>query len=293
MKTEANHMFTNAIKYRLNRGLFWNRCCNNVRNPKQIEAIRYTTEIINEIVEILKMNNFNVKPYTIDVADYHSYLKAANYETFSYYKNGKGKNFPEKSLEHYLAFKFLNLKADDVYIDIGNFESPTLDIYHNLVDCITYKQDLQFPEGVHGNTIGGDAGNLPLPNGFASKMGLHCAFEHFENDSDIRFIREAGRVLRPGGKVCIVPFYLFNQYAIQTNPAHALIDIEPDAVAYCAKNYHNRHGRFYDVPHIISRIRNNLGPLKLTIFVMQNEKEVDPSCYVKFIGLFEKMSECD
>ncbi len=88
-----------------------------------------------------------------------------------------------------------------------------------------------------------------------------------------------------------MPLYLFNKYVIQTDPA-ALpkggISFEGDAVLYCAKGWGERHGRFYDMPHLISRIRNNLNNLKLTIYVIQNEKEVDPSCYVKFVALFEK-----
>jgi hypothetical protein len=66
------------------------------------------------------------------------------------------------------------------------------------------------------------------------------------------------------------------------------IIFEPDAIIYCTKGYGNRHGRFYDVEHLIARIRNNLNDLKLTIYVVQNEKEVDRSCYVKFIALLEK-----
>jgi len=57
-----------------------------------------------------------------------------------------------------------------------------------------------------------------------------------------------------------------------------------DAIMYCKKGYQNRHGRFYDIPHFVERVVKNLGDLKLTVYTVQNEKEVDPSCYIKFIG---------
>ena len=98
------------------------------------------------------------------------------------------------------------------------------------------------------------------------------------------------RVLAKGGKVCIVPLYLFSKYAVETDLAFwpkGGLHFEPDAVLYCAKGTGVRHAHFYDVSHLISRIRNNLDALKLTIYVTRNEKEVSRSCYVKFIALFE------
>jgi ubiquinone/menaquinone biosynthesis C-methylase UbiE len=154
-----------------------------------------------------------------------------------------------------------------------------------------FRQDLRFNKGLNGNVIGGDASNMPIEDGFATKMALHCSFEHFEHNADIAFIKEATRVLRKGGKLCIIPLYMFNKYAIQTDPAvlpFRGIPFDKDAVLYCAKGWAERHGRFYDVAHFVSRIVKNMQELNLTIFVVQNEKKVDSSCYVKFIALFEK-----
>jgi SAM-dependent methyltransferase len=188
----------------------------------------------------------------------------------------------------------LDLSENDVYIDIASEFSPASEIYHELYGCEVYRQDLIFPEGIHGNEIGGDASNMPVENGFATKMALHCSFEHFEQDSDVKFIKEANRVLRKGGKVCILPLYLFSKYAIETDLAVWSKDglyFEPDAVLYCAKGTGCRHVRFYDVNHLITKIRNNLDTLRLTIYVTRNEKEVSRSCYVKFIALFENARE--
>jgi len=64
--------------------------------------------------------------------------------------------------------------------------------------------------GFNGNTIGGNATDMLITDGVATKMALHCSFEHFEGDEDIRFIKEADKVLRGEGKMCILPLYLFN-----------------------------------------------------------------------------------
>ncbi|MDO8681945.1 MAG: methyltransferase domain-containing protein [Armatimonadota bacterium] len=271
--------------------LYWDKYCDTIREPKRKYAVPHT-EVQDKVIDDLIKNGFDLRDFQIDVADYKDYIKRAAYSQYAGYAGGSSaKHFTEKSLEHYLATKALNLSNDDIFIDVANAGSPVPDIYNRLFGCKVYRQDLIFPEGVNGNTIGGDACKMPIEDGFATAMSLHCSFEHFEQDVDMRFIREANRVLAKGGKLCIVPFYLHAEYSIQTDPVvlpKGGISFESGAVVHCAKGWRNRHGRCYDVPHLISRIVNNLGDLKLTIYVVKNEKQVDPSCYVKFIGLFEK-----
>jgi SAM-dependent methyltransferase len=234
--------------------------------------------------------------FRIDLDEFRQYLEKAQYSRFpNYYGGGKGENFVEKSLEHYLAAKTLQISKNDVYIDVASSNSPAAEVYSKLFGCKTYRQDLVFTRGIHGNTIGGNACSMPVTDGFATKMALHCSFEHFENDSDIRFIKEANRVLRKGGKLCIVPLYLFESYVIITNPINlsrkerlgesTLFD--PDATLFCSKDLYLRHNRFYDVSHLIARIMNG-SELRPVIYVIRNEKEVNDTCYAKFIALFEK-----
>jgi hypothetical protein len=139
--------------------------------------------------------------------------------------------------------------------------------------------------------IGGDAANMAVPDGFASKMALHCSFEHFENRSDMGFIPEVSRVLKPGGAICILPLYMFDEYAIQTDPAVSIpqeVKFDDDATVYCAYGWGNRHGRFYDPKRLLSRVCNNLNGMKLTVYRIVNAKQVDQSCYVQFAALIQK-----
>ena len=280
------------VQLKIKETLFWNYFFHSLPEPKVKSPVPHDPEIQKEIVEELKKESFEVMNYEIDLNDYKDYINKAEYPKFpDYYKGGKAYKFKEKSLEHYLAAKLLNLSEEDIYIDVASRISPTPEIYHKIFGCRTYRQDLIFQEGIQGNTIGGDASHMLVEEGFATKMALHCSFEHFEGNSDIGFIKEASRVLKKGGKLCILPLYLFNKYAIQTDPA-ALpkggITFESDATLYCAKGWRYRHGRFYDIQHLVNRIRNNLINLKLTIYVIENEKDVDPTCHIKFISLYEK-----
>ena len=246
-----------------------------------------------QVVSRLRKEAYDVREYRIDVDDFRRYLAKAEYSRFPRYcRGGRSRNFVEKSLEHYLAAKLLDINRDETYIDVANDSSPAPEIYAALYGCNSYRQDLKFPAGLHGSRIGGSAAAMPVPDRFAAKMALHCSFEHFEQDADVCFIREAGRVLAHGGRVCILPLYIYTDYAIQTDLAvlpRGALNFDPAAVVYCARGWGNRHGRVYDVPHLSSRIRAALGNLTLTVYVIENEKEVHPSCYVKFVGLFEKV----
>ena len=270
--------------------LRWNYYYRQLRPPKSRGRVPHDPQGQARVEARLRAHGFRVEEDRVDLAGFRSYLARADYGRFPYYGGGRLPNFMEKALEHYLAAKLLALTGADVYLDIASADSPAAEVYRRLYGCQVYQQDLEFPPGLHGRRIGGDAADLPLAPGSISKMALHCSFEHFEGDADSRFIREAGRVLRPGGRLCILPLYLFDDYAVMTDPlvARGRVPFEPDAVLYCAKNYGNRHGRFYDVPHLLARIKSHLGDLRLTIYVVRNEKEADPSCYLKFIALLEK-----
>jgi SAM-dependent methyltransferase len=260
-----------------------------LREPKTRAPLEYTPEIIDTIIEGLKAHGVRVVALTLDPAEYQAYFKAAGYTT--YYPGYYGFNLPEKTLEHFIAATLLGLGRDDVYIDIASEHSPVPNIYTRQFGCVSYRQDLSYPPGMNVDRIGGDAAAMPVPDGFASKMALHCSFEHFEGDADIRFAREIGRVLRPGGKVCFAPIYLAREYAVLTDPAVAVAEgvvFEDDAVLYCKPGWQNRHGRFYDPAHLVSRIKRNLGNLDLTIYRITNAQAVDPSCYIQFAALVSK-----
>lgn len=133
---------------------------------------------------------------------------------------------------------------------------------------------------------------MPVPDEFASKMALHCSLEHFEGDADTRFFQEAIRVLKPGGKVCVVPFYVFEKYSVLTDPNIVMtqkVEFDQDAVVYCMEGWGNRHGRFYAPRHFVGRIAAATTNRKIEIFQIMNAHDIDPSCYARYALLIEKV----
>ncbi|MEM6768446.1 MAG: methyltransferase domain-containing protein [Bacteroidota bacterium] len=236
-----------------------------------------------------------VVPYEINVAAYRAYLSQTAYPD-SYYGGGKDpqQNFTEKTLEHFVSLDFLQLTEESVFIDTAACTSPFYQIVRKKYACTTYQQDLIFPKGLHADKIGGYASELILPDQSVDGITLHCSLEHFEGRSDTEFFQELERVLRPGGRAVILPFYLAHTYTIHVDPAFNLIKghspkLDPWAELRYS-GWYQHFSRHYDPQALGRRILAKAPSLNLTIYRVQNFKEVDLSCYLRWIGVFEKMA---
>src|SRR5579872_3260470 len=98
---------------------------------------------------------------------------------------------------------------------------------------------------------------MDLPACFADALTLHCSFEHFEGDTDVRFISEVQRVLRPAGRCIIIPLYLHHRYLTLADPydlATTDVPLDAGAALVAFPGYGNRHGRLYDPEAFVRRV---------------------------------------
>lgn len=245
----------------------------------------------DDITAELSSHGVEIVPYRIDVEAFWRYVEDCGYREMEYWQGGKRRVAAEKWLEHFVSIDLLSLQASDVVIDVASCTSPFPDIVRQLHGCCTYRQDWLFPAGVEGDRIGGDAAAMPVPAEFADKLALHCSFEHFEGDRDAGFLRETERILRPGGRLCILPFYTNHVYCIQTDLEawrYRRPEFENDALICVAKDWGEVHGRFYDPRHFFDRVVDSLGSLRLQIIRIENYSEVAEDCYLRFAALITK-----
>lgn len=243
-----------------------------------------------DVTSSLRDAGFDPKPYRVDLDAYRRYLDGADYSQYRAYYWWR-KTPPEKQLEHFLAREFLALKPGEVYLDIASGVSPVVDIYHRLDGADTYSVDIRFsPRSTNPRQVHANAKALPWPDASVDAMALHCSFEHFEGDADSGFIKELDRVLKPGGRCVIVPFYLNSRFAIQSDPRclpFAGLPWDDGADVYLPLDLGQRHGRFYDAERLASRVVAHLDRARMTLWEVTNPREVHPSCYAQYIGVFQ------
>jgi len=193
----------------------------------------------------LLANGVPVQEVCVDITDFEMWL-----EDLPEIRNGYAKMddvFVEKCLEHYLTYTHLKIRDNDVYIDVGAEGSKWADTLNRRGTGFrgrrseneesgwkgvrAYRLDLSYTKGINGINIGADAGDTRLPKGFASVLSLQCSFECFMGDADIRFVKEAGRILSQKGRYAIAPLYLEDIHFVSTSPYcdQANVKIDPGA----------------------------------------------------------------
>lgn len=243
-----------------------------------------SAERVEEILALAVAEGTPFQSRDIDLARYAEYVERAGYHGpyREYYKG----NQPEKTLEHFVGLTLLDVGRNDVFVDLASEHSPVPDIYRKLTGCKSYRQDIMYPPGVAGDRIGGDAAAMPVRDGFFSKATLTCSLEHFEQDADSRLFRELARVLRPGGRVCVAPYYCYVEAAVQTDPVMSVpahVPFDPGVAVHCAQSWGNRHGRFYSPRSFRERIVDAVaGKLRFEFFHFANAHAVDPTVYLRF-----------
>jgi SAM-dependent methyltransferase len=161
-----------------------------------------------------------------------------------------------KALEYFISLALLPVSSSDVVVDVASENSVFPELVASEAGARVLRQDLIYPLGLHGDRMGGSADAMPLPDGSVDKLFLHNSFEHFEGETDSNFIREAWRLLRRGGAVCIVPLYLSTRPQIITDPGNSTDGVvwDDDTEIVSQRGHRNRFGRFYSVETLRRRV---------------------------------------
>jgi len=123
--------------------------------------------------------------------------------------------FSKKPLEFYGTWRLLDPRPEDVLLDAAGGVYTYVDLV-NVRE--RYLHDLSIAPALRQRLeplvtcLESDAAHIPLPDASVDKISCHHSFEHFEGDSDIRFIGEIQRLLRPGGRACILPIFIAGRY---------------------------------------------------------------------------------
>jgi SAM-dependent methyltransferase len=199
------------------------------------------------------------------------------------YVDPRGVN-DEKYLEYYAAFTMFQFSPGDVYIDIAAQDCPFHRFVAHRFGVKAYRQDLHYLNGsADPYDVACDACSLPFPDGSFTHMSLFNSFEHFEDDRDTAFMREAQRVLRPDGVLLIVPLQISTEYSIKTDEGYY-----DEAGVKHLWGVGARFSRTYDLKRFRDRVVRAATGLEFYVYRIEEPWAIGSGCYAEWFVMFKK-----
>lgn len=258
------------------------------------KAPKYIGPNVSELAKIegdFHAAGITVHDYEPRVEDFAAF-QAANYFPFDYHGGIDGPVWDEKLLEHWIAAERLRLTSyqpEDIYIDVAAGSSPWAKTLRDRFGISAFAIDLE---------VGPAYKDLPFyrmenatvttfADASVNGASLQCAYEMFMGDDDTNLLKEFARILKPGGKVVIVPLYMDTHYCAYATPEYygkGNSDVLAKEYVCCDWNG-IPSARFYDVNQLKKRVLDPIGKLgmKYQLLALRNKTELGKDIYCHFI----------
>ena len=202
------------------------------RFRRQIDEYRFrkapkyanpNTEELSQIESDLRSLPTHIIDYSPDSQRFKRFQEE-NWFPDDYHGGRSSGVWDEKLLEHWIAFELLGLENwgdNDIYVDIASQYSPWAQALRERRGLSAFAIDLA-PVGPAFSSLpyyrSEDATRTSFADASVRGASLQCALEMFAGDHDQLLIKELARILRPGGKVIILPLYMHTHYCCYATP---------------------------------------------------------------------------
>jgi len=205
--------------------VFLNKLINKIKRDSGYIAWRfhdvekYQSPTDDELLQIeyeMRAAGLVLEDYEPSKKSFEDYKKQAWFPD-DYHGGKHGKVWDEKVLEHWLASELLGLMeyaSEDIYVDVAAGGSPWVKALRDRKGIQAYAIDLGIKKDYENLDYYREEDATASSFSDASVRGasLQCAFEMFVKGHDAGLIKEIKRILKPGGKVVILPLYMHTHY---------------------------------------------------------------------------------
>lgn len=252
---------------------------------------------LNQIEEMLSKCTSVQKIDWFDEQEFALFEQELNFS--QEYLKGANKRYRRKIMEYYIANELLNFEnwnSQDIYIDIGAANSPFAIYLREKKGLNAFALDLE--QGLYKDKeyyLQEDATHMHFEDNSVKAMSIQSAFEMFVGNADTNFIKEAARVLKPGGKVIILPLYMHKQFLSTVSPNYYHKGFDDEGALECIRidcRGGVSLGRFYSVNKLTERVLDQAekSGLSAKVLTLPNELvEKDGFIYLKFILVLQKI----
>lgn len=265
---------------------------------------RHTPKYVNPTPAELEVIERDLIALGVAIEDYapspHAFKEFQNQGWFSpdYHGGLRSSVWDEKLLEHWISCERLGLmdfNSEDIFVDVAAAGSPWVQSLRERKGLTAFAIDLC--------EVGAAYRHLPyyrienatkttFIDGSVKGAALHCAYEMFMGNDDTRFISEVARILKPGGKVVILPLYMHTHYcAYATEEYFGKGYSDPTAKEYVRLDTTGiPSSRKYDAVMLKKRVLDPIRSFGMSwrIFALRNKVELGNNIYCHFILEMER-----
>ncbi|MEI6807709.1 MAG: class I SAM-dependent methyltransferase [bacterium] len=190
-----------------------------------------TNSAINKLVRSLPYEtlstllNTNVSITNINAEAYLGWVHLLNPSILDRF----GDPYQKKIIEFYVTQHLLRISPADHLLDAAGgmySPSPYIPAARRIIQDMRLTPEFRkLHPGVE--FVESDASAIPLNNESIDCISCHHSFEHFQHESDTGFVREVQRLLRSGGRACILPIFLADQYFEITDTPGVALQFDP------------------------------------------------------------------
>lgn len=243
----------------------------------------------------LMRQRVHVHPIAYHDKELETLERAMDFEAF--YNKAENPFYKRKMCEYLLNYRLLGIdrySKDDVYIDVGSSTTPFVMTLRERYGINAYGVDLCKSPYCKDYYLQENAVETSFSDHSVTGISLQSAYCLFAGAADMEFIQECGRILKPGGKVCISPLYLYKEYISLASPQYYHRGhCDEDAKEYLRRDWPSiPMSRYYDVEHLRKRVLDIAAGagLKATVFVLDNSQvPAYEFAYLKFVLMLEKI----
>jgi SAM-dependent methyltransferase len=264
------------------------------------DAPRYTAPGAEDL-ERIERDLINLGVVIHDYApspEHFSVFQNENWFPHDYHGGIDGRVWHEKLLEHWISqdrLGLMNYRPDDIFVDVAAAGSPWVRSLRERKGISAFAIDLGPIAPAHEQLPYyrvEDATNSSFEDASVQGASLHCAYEMFIHDDDTRFIQEIARILKPGGKVVILPLYMHTHYCAYASPEYYGKGYsDPAAKEYIRMDSGGvPSSRKYDAVMLKQRVLDPVeaAGLSYRLLALRNKAELGNGIYCHFILEIER-----